>query len=104
MVMLANSPALRVDGVNAVSVIENGPATVLPVPVGAFAECRVVPHAAIPPASASGKVVPAPAAELVQELPVNDGAAGVPPVAVATNLTTTEFGRTPVSVLLIRSF
>ena len=69
MVMLANSPALRVEGVNAVSVTENGPLTVVPVPVGAFAECRVVPHAAIP-AGASGNAVPAPAAELVQELPV----------------------------------
>jgi hypothetical protein len=82
-VRLATSPALRVDGVNGVSVTEN-------VPVGLA--WMVVPHAAKPVAN-----VPGVAAELLQLVPVP-----FPPARVETSLTTTDVGRTAVAVLLIR--
>ena len=56
-----------------------------------------MPNATKP--AANGKlVVPARAAELVQVAPLKSA-----PAPVATNLTTTELGFTPVRVLLIKS-
>jgi len=84
---LAASPKLRVEGVNGVSV------TAVPVGLG----CTDVPQAANP--SASVAVVTAVEALFVQSVPL-------PPVpaTVDNNFTAIEPGRTPVSVLLVRSF
>lgn len=89
LVMLASSAALSVPRENAVSVVANVPAT--------GAEWTVVPKANIPFASGNA-VEPANAALLVQFVPVNPA-----PAPVLTSFTTIELGRTPVSVLLIRS-
>lgn len=83
-VMLANSPALKVAGVKAVSVVALVPAT----GVG----CRVVPQAAIP-----GTIVGAADAALFWQ-------AVVPvPARVESNFTVTDVGTTPVRVLDVRS-
>ena len=80
-VSLANSPALRVDGVNAVSVTAYCPA------VGVW--CNVVPQATIP-----GVVAPGAPAEFVQDPPTG---------TVASSFTTMDVGTAGVNVLLIRS-
>lgn len=83
-VMLANSPALRVAGVKAVSVVAVVPA--------AGVGCRVVPQAAIP-----GTIVGAADAALFWQ-------AVVPvPARVESNFTVTDVGTTPVRVLEVRS-
>ncbi len=88
-VMLASSAGLSVAFRNGVSATPNVPATGAP--------WMVVPKASMPPAS--GKLVPpANAALFVQFVPVKPA-----PAAVLTSFTTTELGRTPVSVLLIKS-
>ena len=89
MVMLASSAALSEPLLNGVSVVANVPAT--------GAAWTVVPKANMP--LASGNVAePANAALLVQLPP-----AKLAPAPVLTSFTTTELGRTPVRVLLIRS-
>ena len=89
LVILANSCGLKVALEKGVSV------GVKPAPGAA---CSVVPKERMPPASGKASV-PANAALLVQAVPVKPG-----PAAVFTNFTTTELGRTPVSVLLTRSW
>jgi len=84
-VMLACSAALRVAGVNCVSVVAKLPA------VGVA--CSVVRYAVIPFAS-----VPGLAAELLQVVPVP-----LPPASVESSFTVTEVGTTPVSVFEVRS-
>ena len=88
MVILANSPSLKVALRNGVSVTAN------PAPTPA---CRVVPYASMPIADGN-PAVPAKAALLAQLFPVK-----LAPAPVVTTLTTTELGRTPVSVLLTKS-
>ena len=88
LVIEANSPGLKLARKKGVSVTLN------PV-VGA--PCSVVPNACIAPTNGKA-AVPASAALLVQEVPLN-----AIPAPVLTSFTTTEFGRTPVSVLLVRS-
>ena len=89
LVMLANSVGLNDACENGVSVTPNDPA------IGVL--WIEVPNARSP--GASGKLVdPAIAALELQEVPVNVG-----PAPVFTSFTTTEFGRTPVNVLLSRS-
>ena len=85
-VMLAISPALRVDGVNWVSVMAKPPL------VGAA--CSVVRYAVVPFASEP----PAVAAELLQLVPVP-----VPPASVARSFIVTEAGTRPVRVFEVRS-
>jgi len=80
----ANSEALRVEGVNAVSVVEKAPAT--------GPAWLVVPHATKPGA----RVAVATAAADILHVP--------PTGTVASNLITPEAGLAGVSVLLIRSF
>ena len=92
LVMLASSPALRVAGVNAVSVVWTATAS------AAAPAWRVVPHAANPFTIGCAES-PASAALFEQLVPVPP----VPPAPVATSLITTEFGTTPVNVLSVRS-
>jgi len=95
LVMLASSPGFKVAGLKGVSVMLNG------IPAGSgstlVAEWRVVPQARTPFAKGNA-ALPAVAALLLQVEPAKVG-----PAAVATSLTTIEFGRIPVSVLLTRS-
>ena len=89
MVMLVSSAALSVPRLNGVSVVANVPCTA--------AAWTVVPKANMPFASGNA-AEPANAALLVQFVPVNPT-----PAPVLTSFTTTELGRTPVRVLLIKS-
>ena len=86
-VMLANSPALRVDGVNGVSVVAYAPA------VGVA--WSVVPQAAMPLTIPAAVAV---AALLVQLVPLP-----AVPASVASSFTVTEVGTTPVRVFTVRS-
>lgn len=87
-VMLASSPGLSVEAVNGVSVV--------PVPVPCA--CRVVPQAAKPDGTIL--VVVAAAALLLQTVPVPEP---LGPASVASSLTVTDVGTTPVRVLDVRS-
>ena len=89
LVMLASSAGLSVANVNGVSVVWK--TAVAPA-------CTVVPKAFSPGANGNAGP-PARAALLVQFVPVKLALA-----AVFTSLTTIELGRTPVKVLLIRSW
>src|SRR5580658_2728216 len=87
-VMLASSPLLSVEGVNGVSVVG----------VAAPCACRVVPHAARPDGTILAVV--ANAALLLQTVPVPEPPG---PASVASSLTVTDVGTTPVRVLEVRS-
>ena len=95
LVMLASSPALRVAGVNFVSVVAIVTATSV---ASADRTWRVVPHAASPVANGN-PAEPASAALFEQLVPVKPA-----PAPVLTSFIITEFGVTPVSVFLVRSF
>jgi hypothetical protein len=84
---LASSPALRVEGVKAVSVVSNPPAAPAWI---------VVPQAAIPLTIVAPVIVAALLVQLVPDPPV--------PASVEISFITTELGRIPVRVLLMRSF
>ena len=85
--MLASSPLLSVEPIKGVSVVA------VPAPCA----CRVVPQAAIPDRTIF--VVVAFAALLLQTVPVPDPFV---PASVASSLTVTEVGITPVRVLEVR--
>ena len=89
-VMLVNSDGPIVAKRKGVSVVANEP--------GAGPACAVVPQASIPAASLNPCTVPARAALFVQDVPAKSELALVERI-----LMTTELGRTPVRVLLIKS-
>ena len=90
LVMLSNSDGPSFAKRKGVSVVANEPA--------AGPACAVVPQATIPAASLNPLTLPATAALFVQDAPAKSELA-----LVATILMTTELGRTPVRVLLIKS-